>query len=91
MVSAFCCARDEANQEKNIYLYTFGYVLLQPSVRELATHQVPGIRRHQFIGQLLLLLWDVSLANTLGVPPAEYPPRTGTRQILEVGLGLATG
>ena len=27
----------------------------------------------------------------LFVPPAGYPPRTDTRQNLEVGLGLATG
>ena len=27
----------------------------------------------------------------VGVPPAGYPPRTGARQSLEVGLGLATG
>ena len=27
----------------------------------------------------------------LEVPPAWYPPRKGTRQILEVGLGLAAG
>ena len=30
-------------------------------------------------------------ASVLGVPPAGYPPRTVTRQILEVGLGLTTG
>ena len=26
-----------------------------------------------------------------GVPPAGYPPGTGTRQILMVGVGLTTG
>ena len=29
--------------------------------------------------------------GTTGVRPARYPPRTGTRQILEVGLGIDTG
>ena len=28
---------------------------------------------------------------TPGVPPAGCPPRRGTRQIVEVGLGFATG
>lgn len=27
----------------------------------------------------------------VGVLPAGYPTRTGTRQILEIGIGLATG
>ena len=31
-----------------------------------------------------------AIVCALGVPPAAYPPRTGTRQILEVGLGVAT-
>ena len=33
----------------------------------------------------------VLIYGTIRVPPAGYPLRTGTRQIIEVGLGLATG
>ena len=37
------------------------------------------------------MLYCMLLYALLRTPPAGYPPRTGTRRILEVGLGLATG